>query len=66
MTYNLKRHIELLNREKTFNQNKSFFTEHLNEFMESFRDEYLELLKYNAAVDEHIFWGERYAAKLSD
>lgn len=60
MTYNLKRHIELLNRKKSFNQNKFFFTEHPNEYRELFRDEYSELLKYNAAVDQHIFWGERY------
>ena len=53
ISYNLKRHIELLKHEKKVrSQNKSFFKEN--------RAESLELSKYNAAVDQHIFWKDRF------
>jgi hypothetical protein len=53
ISYNLKRHIELLNHQKKVrSQNKSFLKENQAEF--------LELLKYNAAVDQHIFWENRF------
>jgi len=48
ISYNLKRHIKLLNHQKkVISQNKSFFKENQAEF--------LELSQYNAAVDQHIF-----------
>lgn len=50
---NLKRHIELLKRKKkVLSQNKSFLKEN--------RAEALELMKYSAAVDTHIFWEDRF------
>ena len=53
MTYNQKRYIELLKHsEDLTNLGKSFYQES--------KDEYLELSKYNAAVDEHIFWENRF------
>lgn len=53
INYNLKRHIELLIHEKNLiDQSESFFKENQAEF--------LELNKYNAAVDQHIFWESRF------
>ena len=53
ISYNLKRHIELLSHQKkVISQNKSFFKENQAEF--------LELSQYNAAVDQHIFWEDRF------
>jgi hypothetical protein len=53
ITYNIKRHVELLKYEKKVrSQNKSFFKEN--------QTEYLELSKYNVAVDNHIFWEDRF------
>jgi len=53
INYNIKRHIELLKYEKKIrSQNKSFFKENQTEF--------LELSKYNAAIDQHIFWEDRF------
>ena len=53
ISYNLKRHIELLNHQKNvISQDKSFFKENQAEF--------LELSRYNAAVDQHIFWENRF------
>ena len=53
ISYNLKRHVELLNHEKKVrSQNKSFFKEN--------RAESLKLSKYSAAVDQHIFWEDRF------
>jgi hypothetical protein len=53
ISYNIKRHIELLKYEKKVkSQNKSFFKENQIEF--------LELSKYDAAVDQHIFWENHF------
>ena len=53
INYNLKRHIELLNnKKKVISQNKSFFKEN--------QAECLELSQYNAAIDHHIFWEDRF------
>ena len=53
ISYNLKRHIKLLNHQKNvISQGKSFFKENQAEF--------LELSRYNAAVDQHIFWVNRF------
>ena len=53
ISYNLKRHIELLNHQKkVISQNKSFFKENQAEF--------LELSHYNADVAQHIFWEDRF------
>lgn len=53
ITYNRKRHIELLKqREKVLSENKSFFKEN--------RSEDLELDKYEIAVEDHLFWEDRF------
>lgn len=53
MIYNQQRHIELLKRSQYFkDQGKSFYKES--------PEEYLELSSYNLAVEENIFWQERY------
>jgi hypothetical protein len=52
MTYNQKRHIELLKRAQDLkNQGKTLFREN--------REEDFELCKYNVAVERHIFWQDR-------
>ena len=49
MTYNQKRHIELLKRSQDLkNQRKNLFLEN--------QEEDFELSEYNIAVEEHIFW----------
>jgi len=58
MTYNQKKHIELLKRSKDLkNQRKNLFIEN--------REEDLELSEYNIAVKEYIFWQDRYQVALS-
>jgi hypothetical protein len=53
INYNFTRHIELLNHQKNvISKDKSFFKENQVEF--------LELSRYNAAVDQHIFWENRF------
>ena len=53
MIYNQQKHIQLLKRDQDFkNQGKSFYKES--------PEESLELSNYNAAVDQHIFWEQRY------
>ena len=53
MIYNQRRHIQLLKRSQDFkNQGKSFYKES--------PEESLELSHYNAAVEQHIFWEQRY------
>ena len=53
MTYNQQRHIQLLKRSQDFkNQGKSFYKES--------PEESLELSSYNVAVEEKIFWQQRY------
>jgi len=57
ISYNFKRHIELLNYQKNvISQDKSFFKENQSEF--------LELSRYSAAVDQHIFWQNRFEVAL--
>jgi hypothetical protein len=57
MTYNQKRHIQLLKRSQDLkNQGKNLFIEN--------REEDFELSKYNIAVEEHIFWQDRYQVGL--
>lgn len=52
MTYNQKRHIELLKRAQDLdNQGKNIYFEN--------QEEYFELSEYNIAVQEHIFWQDR-------
>lgn len=52
-SYNLKRHIELLNREKKLlSQDKYLIHEN--------RAEFLELIEYGAAVESHILWEDRF------
>jgi len=52
MTYNQKRHIELLKRAQDLkNQRKNLFIEN--------QEEDFELSEYNIAVEEHIFWQDR-------
>jgi hypothetical protein len=52
MTYNQKRHIELLKRSQDLkNQKKNLFIEN--------QEEDFELSEYNIAVEEHIFWQDR-------
>lgn len=52
MTYNQKRHIELLKRLQDLkNQGKSFYQES--------KDEYLELSKYEGAIQSYIYWKSR-------
>jgi hypothetical protein len=50
MTYNQKRHIQLLQRSQDLKKNL---------FLEN-REEDFELSEYNIAVEEHIFWQYRY------
>ena len=53
MTYNQQRHIQLLKRSQDFkSQGKSFYKEN--------PEECLELSSYNVAVEEKIFWQQRY------
>lgn len=53
MTYDLRRHIELLKRSEDLkNQKKNIFIENPKE--------YFELENYNIAVEHHIFWQDRY------
>ena len=53
INYNFKKHLELLNHQKNvISQNKSFFNEN--------RSEFWELNRYNIAVDQHIFWENRF------
>ena len=53
MIYNQQNHIQLLKRDQDFkNQGKSFYKER--------PEESLELSNYNAAVEQHIFWEERF------
>lgn len=57
MTYNQKRHRELLTRSQNLkNQRKNLFIEN--------QEEDFELSKYNIAVQEHIFWQDRYQLAL--
>jgi hypothetical protein len=52
MTYNQKRHVELLKRSQDFkNQRKNLFIEN--------QEEDFELSEYNIAVEEHFFWQDR-------
>ena len=52
MTYNQKRHIQLLKRFQDLkNQGKSFYQEST--------DEYLELSKYEGAIQSYIYWKSR-------
>ena len=58
ISYNLKRHIQLLKLSQDLdNQGKNFFKEN--------REEYLELSNYNIAVQQHILWQDRYRISLS-
>ena len=58
MTYNQKRHIQLLKLSQDLdNQGKNFVKEN--------REEYLELSNYNIAVQHHILWQGRYQISLS-
>ena len=53
ITYNLKRHIELLKQKKKIrNEKKSFLKENPKEA--------LELLEYGAKVSDHIVWEDRF------
>nr|WAJ48233.1 hypothetical protein DMDDKFKA_00012 [Haslea ostrearia] len=53
MTYNQQRHIQLLKRSQDFkDQGKSFYNESL--------EESLELSSYNIAVEQELFWQQRY------
>ena len=52
MTYNQKRHIELLKRAQDLkNQGKNLFLEN--------SEEDFELCKYNVAIERHIFWQDQ-------
>jgi hypothetical protein len=52
MTYNQKRYIELLKRSEDLkNLGKSFYQES--------KDEYLELSKYEGAIQSYIYWKSR-------
>ena len=53
ISYNLKRHIELLNHEKNLlSQDKYLYNEN--------QAECSELTQYNGIVDNHIFWEDRF------
>ena len=53
MTYNQQKHIQLLKRYQDFkNQGKSFYKES--------PEKNSELSKYNVAVEQNIFWQQRY------
>jgi hypothetical protein len=53
MTYNQKRYMQLLQRSQDLkNQGKNIFIEN--------REKDFELSEYNIAVEEHIFWQDRY------
>ena len=52
MTYNLRRHIELLKRSEDLkNQGKSFYRENI--------DDYLELSKYDGSFESYVSWKNR-------
>lgn len=52
MTYNQKRYIELLKHSEDLkNLGKSFYQES--------KDEYLELLEYEAAIESYLYWKSR-------
>ena len=52
MTYNQKRYIELLKRSEYLkNLGKSFYQES--------KDEYLELSKYEGAIQSYLYWKSR-------
>ena len=52
MTYNQKQHIELLRRSEDLkNLGKSFYQES--------KDEYLELSKYEGAIQSYLYWKSR-------
>ena len=52
MTYNQKRHLQLLKRSQDLkNQGKSFYQEST--------DEYLELSKYEGTIQSYIYWKSR-------
>ncbi len=52
MTYNQKRHIELLKRSEDLkNLGKSFYQES--------KDEYLELSNYEGAIESYLYWKSR-------
>ena len=52
MTYNQKRHIELLKRSEDLkNLGKSFYQES--------KDEYLEFSKYEGAIQSYLYWKSR-------
>ena len=58
MTYNQKRHIELLKLSQDLqNQGTSLYKEN--------PEEYLELYNYLNAVENHILWQDRYQISLS-
>ena len=58
MTYNQKRHIQLLKLSQNLdNQGTSLYKEN--------REEYLELLNYDVAMGRHILWQNRYQISLS-
>ena len=57
MTYNQKRHIQLLKRLQDLkNQGKSFYQEST--------DEYLELSSYEGSIQSYIYWKNRTLAVL--
>ena len=57
MTYNQKRHRQLLKRWQDLkNQRKNLFLEN--------SEEDFELSEYNIAVEQHIFWQDRYQIAL--
>ena len=53
MKYNQKRHIELLKRSRDLKNKKK------NLFIENQKEDF-ELSEYNIAVEEHLFWQDRY------
>jgi hypothetical protein len=56
-TYDLERHIQLLKISQNLkNQKKNIFFENLQQ--------YLELAEYDIALEEHIFWQNRYEIGL--
>ena len=58
MTYNQKRHIQLLKLSQDLdNQGTSLDKEN--------QEEYLELYNYTIAVEDHILWQDRYQIRLS-
>ena len=53
INYNLKRHIELLKKEKQLRNEKKFF-------WKENRKEALELIEYNIEIANHIDWEDRF------